>query len=184
MDGVRNFNFFNDWHFNFLVDWKLFSMMMMNCMNLIWNFNLDVLAVKTRNLMNYLSICFIICLILTVHLLHHHHIELTLQKVSSIPGRQLMQSKTTNRMISSNAHKTRHDQVLHQTSMPFYLLVFGMSTSRKLNCIQYSKVGGFVIEMMTNKVVFIVKRKTLKYCPSMFHHHLKISFALISNSKP
>lgn len=123
MNGIRNFNFFNDWHFNFLIDWELLSMMMMNCMNLIWNLDLDVLAKKTRNLMNF-SERSIEYLILTVHLLHHHTLRILL-KVLSIPGRQLTQSKMTNNVLYSNALKMNSSYVaLHQTSMPFYLLVW------------------------------------------------------------
>jgi hypothetical protein len=43
MDGIRDFDLLNYWHFNFLVNWEFFRMMMMNGVDLVWDFNLDSL---------------------------------------------------------------------------------------------------------------------------------------------
>ena len=41
MDWIRDLDFLDDWNFNFLINWILFNMMMVNSVNMIWNFNLN-----------------------------------------------------------------------------------------------------------------------------------------------
>lgn len=43
MNWIRHFDFLNHWHFNFLINGKLFCVMMMNCVDFVGNFNLDSL---------------------------------------------------------------------------------------------------------------------------------------------
>lgn len=41
MDWIRDLDFFDYRDFNFLINWELFDVMMMNCMHFVGNFNLD-----------------------------------------------------------------------------------------------------------------------------------------------
>jgi hypothetical protein len=44
----RHFDFLDNWDFDLLVDWIFLNMMVMNSVNVIWNGNLDVFAVKLK----------------------------------------------------------------------------------------------------------------------------------------
>lgn len=48
VNGIWDFNFFNDWNLDFLVHRKLLGMMVMNCVNFIGNFDLNSFAVSLR----------------------------------------------------------------------------------------------------------------------------------------
>mgnify|MGYP003449483249 CR=1 FL=1 len=48
MDWIRHFDFLDHWNLNFLVDGIFLDVMMMNCMHMIWNIDLDMLTVLRR----------------------------------------------------------------------------------------------------------------------------------------
>jgi len=45
MNWEWNLDFLDDWNFNFLVDWHLFNVMVVNCMDVVWDIDLDVFAI-------------------------------------------------------------------------------------------------------------------------------------------
>lgn len=48
MDREGNSDFLDDWDFNFLVNWELLNMVMVNGVYVIRNFNLNVMAKKEK----------------------------------------------------------------------------------------------------------------------------------------
>lgn len=48
MNWIRHFDFLDHWNFNFLVDGHFFNVMMMNCMHMIWDIDLDMLTILRR----------------------------------------------------------------------------------------------------------------------------------------
>lgn len=48
VDGIWNFNFFNNWHFNLLVDGELLGVMMMDGVDFVGNFNLDGFTMEIK----------------------------------------------------------------------------------------------------------------------------------------
>lgn len=48
MDWIRHFDFLDHWDFDFLVDGYFFNVMMMNCMHMIWNIDLDMTILKRK----------------------------------------------------------------------------------------------------------------------------------------
>lgn len=54
MNGIGHFDFLNHWHFNFLINGKLFCVMMMNCVDFVGNFNLDKLMMTKSILFKFI----------------------------------------------------------------------------------------------------------------------------------
>lgn len=50
VDGERYLNFLDDWDFDLLVDWVLLDMMMVNGMNMVWDWDLNVFAVSKKHI--------------------------------------------------------------------------------------------------------------------------------------
>jgi hypothetical protein len=46
VDWEWHFDFLDNWDFNLLVNWILFNVMVVDCVHVIWNGNLDVFAGK------------------------------------------------------------------------------------------------------------------------------------------
>lgn len=44
VNGEGHLNFLDDWNFDFLVNWELLNVMMVNCVHVIRNFNFNVMA--------------------------------------------------------------------------------------------------------------------------------------------
>lgn len=50
MDWEWNSNFLDDWNFDLLVDWIFLNVVMVHGMNVVWNFDFDVLTKRKKKI--------------------------------------------------------------------------------------------------------------------------------------